>query len=74
MAVLPQVFTVLYSVIASYGSQPSTLTLLQENIIPARKPTEIQHPLVETYFTRFDESTGYEPTYTLRSQYPQQPF
>lgn len=65
-----------YHVLVDKRDKPNgSLTYVaQENIIPARKPTEIQHPLVETYFTRFDESTGYEPTYTLRSQYPQQPF
>ena len=47
--------------------------LLQENIVPAEAPQPIQHPLVSVYFTEFRDGV-YVPTYTLRSQFPQQPF
>lgn len=42
----------------------------EENIGTVRKQMEIQHHLVEKYFTGFEDGM-YKPTETIRKQYPE---
>lgn len=42
----------------------------EENIATVRKQTEVEHPLIETYFSGFQDGT-YAPTDNIRKQYPE---
>ena len=48
----------------------STTYVAQENIATIRGQTQVEHPLIKTYFERFEDG-HYIPTQKMRKQYPQ---
>ena len=48
----------------------STTYVAQENIATIRGQTQVEHPLIDTYFQGFEDG-HYIPTQKMRDQYPQ---
>lgn len=53
------------------GRSPGNVTYVaQENIVTSRGQSEVEHPLIDEYFTGFEDGR-YVPKDKMRKQYPQ---